>query len=197
MESPMPIQIGIIGDYNASAPTHQATTAALQHAAAQLDLEVDSIWLPTDTLEHDMVQLEEMDGLWCAPGSPYRSMQGALQAIRFAREQGRPFLGTCGGFQHAVIEYARHVLGYQDAAHAETDPYASTLFISALSCSLAGKALQIQIDPASRVAAIYGQAEIVERYYCNFGVNPDYQTTLHNGGLRVVGIDNLQEARIV
>jgi len=64
------------------------------------------------------------DGFWCVPASPYRDIDGALRAIRFAREQRRPFLGTCGGFQHAVLEYARNVLGWADAEHGELAPNA-------------------------------------------------------------------------
>ncbi len=65
--------------------------------------------------------LAEYDAIWVVPGSPYRHPEGAFTAIRCARESSIPFLGTCGGFQHAVIEYARNVLGWQDAGHAETD----------------------------------------------------------------------------
>jgi len=61
-------------------------------------------------LESDAVEsLCDFDGLWCVPGSPYRSMNGALNAIRFARENNIPFIGTCSGFQHAVIEYAQQI----------------------------------------------------------------------------------------
>lgn len=124
-------------------------------------------------------------------------MQGALNAIRFARENGQPFIGTCGGFQHAILEYARNVLGFTDAAHAESDPDASTLFITALDCSLVGKTMQVHIDPTSRVYGMYQCAVVQEEYYCMFGLNPNYQATIHDGGLRVVGTDDEHGARIV
>jgi CTP synthase (UTP-ammonia lyase) len=124
-------------------------------------------------------------------------MAGALQGIRFAREQRWPFIGTCGGFQHVVLEYARNVLGFVDAAHAESDPDASTLFISMLECSLVGKTMHVYLDPSSRVFRMYRRAVVQEQYYCQFGLNPDYQATIHEGGLRVVGVDDDQEARIV
>jgi CTP synthase (UTP-ammonia lyase) len=124
-------------------------------------------------------------------------MVGALQGIRFAREQRRPFLGTCGGFQHVVLEYARNVLGFADAAHAESDPDASILFITPLACSLVGKMLRVHLNPASRVFRMYQRAVAQEQFYCQFGLNPDYQATLHDGGLRVVGVDDDQTARIV
>jgi CTP synthase (UTP-ammonia lyase) len=124
-------------------------------------------------------------------------MQGALNGIRYAREHGLPFLGTCGGFQHMVIEYARNMLGFAEAAHAESDPYASELFVTALSCSLVGKTLQVHVDPKSGVYSYYQQACVEEQYYCNFGLNPAYQQLIHDGGLRVVGRDQDQEARIL
>src|SRR5437763_1442167 len=98
-------------------------------------------------------------------------MEAALQAIRYARERSVPLLGTCGGCQHIVIEYARHVLGVTDAQHAEYDPYASTLFVTPLSCSLVGQRLPIHLTPGSCTSAFYGgKTEVEENYYCNFGL---------------------------
>src|SRR4051812_5579566 len=105
-------RIGIIGDYNPAFPPHQATDAALGHAAARLGLALDVTWLPTTSLDPLPAAITAYDGLWCAPGSPYQSATGALRAIRYAREAGVPCIGTCGGFQHMVVEYARHVLGF-------------------------------------------------------------------------------------
>src|SRR5204862_344720 len=81
-------------------------------------------------------RLSPFDAIWCVPNSPYASMEGALCAIRFARESGRPFLGTCGGFQHTIIEYARNVLGFHEADHAESNPAAALPLISRLACFL-------------------------------------------------------------
>jgi CTP synthase (UTP-ammonia lyase) len=122
-----------------------------------------------------------------SPGSPYHSLDGALRAIRFARESHRPFIGTCSGFQHAVIEYARNVLGFEDAQHAEYDAEASDLFVSALSCSLVGQTMSVRLEPGSRAASFYRQHEVAEQYYRNFGLNPAHQPRLHEGGFRVVG----------
>lgn len=192
------ITVGVIGEFNPEFPPHAATNAALGHAAAALGIEVDVRWLSTTELEDlPIAELAGHDALWCAPGSPYRSMDGALRAIRVARESDRPFLGTCGGFQHVVIEYARNVLGFEDAQHAEYDPYASELFISALSCSLVGQTMNVRLDPGSRAAHFYGKSEVSEQYYCNFGLNPEHQQRLNDGGLRVVGTDQDGEARVV
>ena len=108
-----------------------------------------------------------------------------------------PCLGTCGGFQHIILEYARNVLNYTDATHAEYDPYASRLFISQLTCSLAGREMQLRFTAASRVAAWYGNTTAIEQYYCNFGVNPEYVSLLSSGDLKVVGCDAEGEVRAV
>jgi CTP synthase (UTP-ammonia lyase) len=194
-----PVSIGVIGDYDPGFPPHPATNEGLRHAATSLGAAVDVEWLATSSLEDaDPGQIAAAhDGLWCAPGSPYRSLGGALRAIRLARESEIPFLGTCGGFQHAVIEYARNVLGFEDAQHAEYDPYASRLFISALSCSLAGQTMEVKLASDSDAAGFYGRTEVVERYYCDFGLNPAHQGRLDDGGLRVVGTDQDGEARVL
>jgi CTP synthase (UTP-ammonia lyase) len=91
-----PLSIGIIGDFNASNPTHAATNTALKHAAQALSVPIDIQWLSTPPYETAgyVRTLEAYDGLWGAPGSPYQSREGAINAIRFARERDRPFLGT-------------------------------------------------------------------------------------------------------
>lgn len=99
------IRIALIGDYDPQVTAHQAIPVALGMAAEHSGLDVQLQWLATDHLHAD-TPFETFDGFWCVPASPYRNMDGALRAIRFAREHQRPFLGTCGGFQHAVLEYA-------------------------------------------------------------------------------------------
>jgi CTP synthase (UTP-ammonia lyase) len=91
-----PIQIGIIGDFNPQSRYHWATNASIRHAAAALARDAEITWLPTPDLEnaHEVAELEAFDGIWCSPGSPYESMQGALNGIRFARERGKAFVGT-------------------------------------------------------------------------------------------------------
>jgi CTP synthase (UTP-ammonia lyase) len=90
-----PVKIGIIGDFKPDSRSHIATQKAIGHAANALDISIEVQWLPTPSLEEDAeASLQPFDGLWCSPGSPYQSMEGALQAIRFAREAGRPFIGT-------------------------------------------------------------------------------------------------------
>jgi len=191
------LRVAVIGDYDETFTPHPATNEAIGHAAASLGLEVDISWLPTTPLEDDLGEVSAADALWCAPGSPYRSLVGAVNALRYGREHGVPTLGTCGGCQHIIIEYARNVLGFEDAQHAEYDPYGSRLFISELVCSLAGRTMPVALEPGSRAAALYGTTRVEESYYCNFGLNPDHQQALDEGGLRVTGFDGEGEARVL
>jgi len=124
-------------------------------------------------------------------------MDGALRGIQFAREQARPFLGTCGGFQHALIEYARNVLGLIDADHAESNPETSLPLMVALECALLEATGMIVLRSGSRVAALYGQSEVVEAYHCRFGLNPHYEVLLKDTDLRISGRDTGGEVRIV
>jgi CTP synthase (UTP-ammonia lyase) len=137
------------------------------------------------------------DGLWCVPGSPYNSMDGALRAIQSARASGRPFLGSCGGFQHAVIEYARNVLGWQDAEHAETSPDAQRAVIAPLQCALVEVQGRVRFVPGSRIAAAYGVAEADEGYHCSYGLNPRFQARLLDGPLRATAHDESGDVRAV
>jgi CTP synthase (UTP-ammonia lyase) len=91
-----PLRIGIIGDFNPNNLSHLATNDALSHAAKVLAVTVEPSWLPTPYLEDESGQakLNSFEALWCAPASPYQSMEGALRAIRFAREEDWPFIGT-------------------------------------------------------------------------------------------------------
>src|SRR5512139_1724215 len=114
-------KVALIGEYDPAYLPHVATDAAIQHSQAALGVQVSASWLSTEDIDEGM--FEAFSGIWVAPGSPYRNMAKTLWAIRFARENGVPCLGTCGGFQHIVLEYARNVLGFEDAQHAEYDPY--------------------------------------------------------------------------
>ncbi|WP_223192780.1 glutamine amidotransferase-related protein [Paenibacillus sedimenti] len=90
-------------------------------------------------MDQDFVQkLSKYHALWVVSASPYRSMQGALNGIRFARENHIPFLGTCGGFQHMIIEFARNVMWLAEADHAEENPTAS-LILASFSSDMLGK----------------------------------------------------------
>ena len=189
-------KIALIGDYDATVPAHQAIPIALKLAADALRASVDFEWVMTDEIP-DANRVSHFDGLWCVPASPYRNMNGALSAIRYAREHRRPFLGTCGGFQHAIIEYSRNVMGWADAEHAETAPQAERSVVSLLECSLVEVTDKIQLQAASRIARAYGRTEAVEGYRCRYGLNPKFQAELLRGPLRAVAHDLTGEVRAV
>ena len=90
------LSVGVIGDFNPHLRYHLATNDALRHAAQALSLEVETVWLPTESLDNADCEgtLKPFDALWCAPASPYKSMGGALKAIQWAREKDWPFIGT-------------------------------------------------------------------------------------------------------
>jgi CTP synthase (UTP-ammonia lyase) len=124
-------------------------------------------------------------------------MDGALRAIRFAREQQRPFLGTCGGFQHAVLEFARNVLGWSDAKHGETSPDATRALLTPLTCSLVEAVDSIHLVEGSLIAKAYENAEIREGYRCRYGVNPEFERELLKQQLHAVGHDSTGGLRAV
>jgi CTP synthase (UTP-ammonia lyase) len=180
-------RIGLIGDYDPTVPAHQAIPVALRLAGER----VEPVWVHTATLTGDVpAKLAEFAGLWCVPASPYANTAGALAAIRYARESGRPFLGTCGGFQHALLEYARHVLGVADADHAELHPDAAVPLIAPLTCELVERTGAVHFADGSRLRRIYGAASAVEPYHCRYGLNPEYERLLADTPLRVVARDD-------
>lgn len=188
-------KIGIIAEYDPNFEPHVATSRAIEHSKAVLGAEIEYKWVSTEEIGEDF--FDTYNGLWVAPGSPYKNLARTLWAIQQARENGIPTIGTCGGFQHIILEYARNLLGFKDAQHAEYNPYASNLFISKLVCSLAGREMRLGFTRGSKIAQIYGSAEAEEAYYCNFAVNPEYLSVIKNGPIEITGSDSEGEVRAV
>lgn len=180
------MKIAIIGEYDKNFRPHVATNEAIEHARTIINQEFEAKWISTELLgENKELIFKEFQGFWIAPGSPYKNMQGAIDLIQYTRTNNIPTFGTCGGFQHMIIEYARNVLNLEDAEHAEYNPYASRLVVNPLSCDLKGEPLEIEIiDETSKIFSIYGSHTIKEKYYCNFGLNPEYQAFLTKVDLR-------------
>jgi CTP synthase (UTP-ammonia lyase) len=210
------VRIGILGDFNSEFPSHHATTAALQHAAHKLDLKVESEWIPTTSLTAAGAQkiLESFDGLWASPGSPYKSFDGMLKGIEFARRCDWPFLGTCGGFQYALIEFARNVLGIADADSAENNSgsgaaQSKNIVIYPIACAvpgrkgnapkLSGKVPEIRLRPGSYLQSFYGKDKeiVTEEFFCNFEVNPEYEWATMEAGFPVVARGAQGEIRAI
>ena len=185
-----PTFIALVGDHDPEVVAHRAIPKALGLAALSLGRTVDAVWVATEDVAADEEQaLGHVDAVWCVPASPYRSMEGALMAIRRARERQMPFLGTCGGFQHAVLEFARNVAGIAEAAHAETDPGAAAQIIAPLACALRDVGGRVGFSEGSRLRGIYGPADVEEEYMCGFGLNPEFRDLLERAGMRFTGFD--------
>ena len=196
-QPPVSVRVALVGDRDDAIVAHRAIPRALALAADALGIQVDHAWLATDGIGDDGA-LDAYDAVWCVPGSPYRSMEGALRAIRVARESRRPFLGTCGGFQHALVEYARSVLGWRDAGHAESDPESPRAIVTPLACSLVEQTELVWLRAGSHLATAYGTLEIREGYHCRFGLNPAMRTALlDRGALRVTAESPDGEVRAV
>jgi CTP synthase (UTP-ammonia lyase) len=191
-------RIALIGDRSDGVVAHQAIPLALSLAREAEDVACEWDWLHTSTLTGDLApRLASYDGVWCVPASPYANGTGAIAAIRIARESGCPFLGTCGGFQHALLEYAEHVWGLASPKHAEEHPDAADPVIAPLTCGLVEADGAIRLVPGTRIAAIYGVPEIVETYHCRYGLSPACAPRLANGPLRVSARDLDGDVRAV
>lgn len=180
-------RIALVGDFRSTAVAHQAIPPAIQLAADHLNLNISAEWLPTASITDTSV-LEPYDAIWVVPGSPYQNDQGAMMAITWARVNDVPFLGSCGGFQYALIEYARNVIGWQDAAHKETDTEGRMVIVP-LSCALIEETDDIIIEEGSVIAQAYGKLKTHEGYHCRFGVDPGFIAELESYPLRVTAWD--------
>ena len=192
------IRIALIGDRDDSKPAHRAIPMALAGACAALGVEGTWDWLSTVAIPNEASDaLGPYGGIWCVPGSPYANTSGALAAIRFARVTQRPYLGTCGGFQHALLEYAANVWSVDSPAHAETDPDASDPVITPLECALVEVSDALDLVPGSRLRQIYGSDRITEKYHCWYGVSPRYAARLDTGPMRVAARNPAGDVRAI
>lgn len=188
-------RLALIGDYDAKKTAHAAIPPALERARQAAGVNLDWEWIGTDRVFNPADTLAGFSGVWVTPGSPYVQMDGALAAIRHARETHLPFLGTCGGFQHALIEFARNTAGLLGADHAETNAAAADLVIAPLRCSLVDRTGDIAFTPGSRMHMIFAGRSTHEGYHCNYGVNPAYRARLEDAGLRFTGFDATGDIR--
>jgi CTP synthase (UTP-ammonia lyase) len=170
-------RIVVLGDRNTEYLTHREIDAAI----ALLPSTIHAQWVGTDSA--DAARTLEADALWVVPGSPYKNDDAVYAAIKAARTKGQPFLGTCGGFQYTVIEFARNAAGIAGAEHEETAPNAIELAITRLSCSLVAQERMITPISGTRMFEICGSAPFVGFHWCNYGVAPAYVNRLVKHGL--------------
>ncbi len=202
----MLLQVGILGDFHPQMRSHRATNDALRHAADALRWNVSANWLPTTSLGKADELLSGQDAILAAPGSPYRDHAGMLAGIRFARESGIPFLGMCGGFQYALIEYARNVLRLPDADTEENGGKPSHPVITPVACPVADRRqgaprlsghCRVTFAADTHLAQICGAQDRTEEYFCNFEVNPGYAAAFEKAGLRLAAFGERGELRAV
>lgn len=187
--------IALVGDYSERHAAHRAIPVALEKARGRLGADVGWEWVATRRIEDAPRDLAGFSAVWLVPASPYENMAGALGAVRLAREGRLPFLGTCGGFQHALIEFSRNVAGIADADTAETRPDGPSLVVTPLACSLVEKSGAIVLEPGSLLAAAYGGTQTNEEYRCSYGFNAAHRGALEAKGLRFTAWDETGDPR--
>ena len=188
-------RIALVGDRSANVRAHARIPGLIDALLKRESIALDPYWIATpDVVACD---LAGFDAIWVAPGSPYASAAGAIAAVRTARERGIPFLGTCGGFQHALLEYARNVCGLSGVENAEVMPDAEEQLIVPLECSLMGHEEAVMVVPGTLAAKISGPGRRTERYHCGYGLNQQYLEALTSSGLRFSGFDDSGQVRIM
>ncbi|EME60113.1 CTP synthase C-terminal region-related (seleno)protein [Amycolatopsis decaplanina] len=185
-------RVALVGDRSDGVRSHVRIPMLFERLAERDGLELDAYWIPTDAVG----RLTGFDAVWLVPGSPYRSEAGAVATVREAREHGIPFLGTCAGFQHALLEFARNVCGLGGIGHAENAPDAHEQLIVPLACSLVGHEGVIHVTPDTLAARILGAERSVERYHCSYGLDGRHLDDLASNGLVFSGFDGEGDARI-
>ncbi|WP_392676618.1 gamma-glutamyl-gamma-aminobutyrate hydrolase family protein [Streptomyces sp. LN785] len=182
-------RLALVGDRSDRVPAHGKLHELIPHFGVEVD------WLPSATVTE---VIADYDGIWVVPGSPYADQTNVLHAIRTARTRDIPYLGTCGGFQHALIEYTRNVLGIHDAEDVQYDADAQTPLIVPLSCSLVGETAPLHFSPGSRLASVYPDCEsTVETYHCKYGLNPAYVDAILASSLHISGWDSEKAPRAI
>lgn len=187
--------VALVGDYSPDVPAHRAIPAAFELARQNLGRGVRWRWMATPDLREAPRDLAGCDAVWLVPASPYANMTGALDAVRWARETNRPFLGTCGGFQHALIEIARNVANLPGAEHAESNAGTETPLMTSLSCPLVGQSGAVRLIQDSRLRQAFGRDHSVEGYHCSYGLNAVYRERLESAGVRFTAFDDAGEVR--
>jgi CTP synthase len=201
------VRIGIVGKYVGLPDAYLSVAEALRHAAAGHGLQLDLAWVPSDELTGLLADsyLEDLDGIVIPGGFGYRGVEGKVQAVRFARENGVPLLGLCLGLQCSVIEFARNVLGLTDANSTEFDPTTPhpviDLMASQEDVEEKGGTMRLGLYAAklaegSRARELYGQELVYERHRHRWEVNNRYRKDLEAAGMRLSGLspdDNLVE----
>ena len=192
------VEIGLVGKYVDLVESYKSLNEALIHGGIGNECRVNLHHIDSEEIEKRGAAqlLADMDGILVAPGFGSRGIQGKIDAVRYAREQGVPFFGICLGLQMAVIEFARNVVGLKGANSTEMEPgtpypvvdlmpdqrnvtdKGATMRLGSYPCVLA---------PGSRAAPSYGASEISERHRHRYEVNNDFREALTSHGMLISG----------
>ncbi|QCJ46095.1 glutamine hydrolyzing CTP synthase [Haloprofundus sp. MHR1] len=190
------VDIALVGKYDLE-DAYMSVREALKHAGIETGVEVNVHWVDSDEMrDHHTERLESADGIVVPGGFGSRGTRGKIAAIRYARENDIPFLGLCLGFQMAVVEYARNVLGWEDAHSAELDPDTTHPVIDLLpdqydledmGGTMRLGAHDTDIEPGTLAHRVYGADTCTERHRHRYEVNPEYFSELESGALTFSG----------
>jgi CTP synthase len=194
-----PVRIAIVGKYVNLRDAYLSVIEALRHGGFHHGADVEIVWISSDDLEAGAVEdvLVGIHGIVVPGGFGWRGIEGKLEAVRFARERGVPYLGLCLGLQCAVIEFARDVCGLEGANSSEFDPATPHPVIDLLPeqknvTDLGGSmrlgAQPCHVVPGTRAERVYGEAVVYERHRHRYEVNPAYHEALSSKGLRFSGL---------
>ena len=193
------VRIGLIGKYNELPDAYKSIYEAFVHAGAENECKVNVIPIHSESLERkDREQLEELDGILVAPGFGERGIEGKIDAIKYARENGVPFLGICLGMQCACVEFARNVMGLENAASVEMDAETPDPIIDLMDeqkkITQKGGTMRLgkyacNIEKGSLVEKVYGTDYIYERHRHRYEFNNSYLDTMKQKGMHATGIN--------
>ena len=193
------VTIGIVGKYVAYADSYKSLTEALLHGGVPADLKVNLKWIEAEEIENGKLEAElaKVDGILIPGGFGVRGVAGMIQAVRYSREHGVPYLGICLGLQCAVIEAARNLCGLKGADSTEFDEAASQRVIYKLRDLLGvdemGGTMRLGAYPTdlaegSFAHKAYGKRKISERHRHRYEVNQEFLPQLEAAGMRFSGM---------
>ena len=192
------VRIALVGKYTALHDAYISVVEALKHGGIPLHTTIDIQWVDSEELTTDNVGelLGDVNGILVPGGFGIRGVEGKILAARYARENNIPYLGLCLGMQVAIIEFARHVCGYNDAHSIELDPNTTHPVIALMpdqngiediGGTLRLGAYPCVLDKDSKACKVYGTTEISERHRHRYEVNNDYRTALVEHGMKLCG----------
>jgi len=192
------VRIAIVGKYVELRDAYISVVEALKHGGFENEAEVELLWVDAERVEEEGPEacLAGVQGILVPGGFGHRGIEGKIQAIRYARERGIPYLGLCLGLQTAVIEFARHVCGLKEANSLEFDKQTPHPVISLMEeqkkiLQLGGTmrlgAWECRLQPGTLVHRCYGAERVQERHRHRYEVNNAYRERLEEAGLRISG----------